>query len=248
MIYLDPLEEYQRLQDWLVPLTGKTTTPKNFVQRLSRFLNKHHPVRVKLLVDAESLDQGDFTIGAEYDPDLDQANKKQLQIHLFINDRKTAIMKIDDEFIERFTLEMTETLVHEYQHQQQYRMRKFGLCKETYVSEHKNPDTKNEQEYMGSRDEIEAYAANIAARLYIVNRGLNKSISEMISKSDSWDLKRYIKLFGKDHDIVKRLRSLISENISYLGEVEDGKIRKRRIIGRPKLRRRQAERGWYRTR
>jgi hypothetical protein len=248
MIYLDPLEEYQILNDWLVPLVGKKLTPRNFVQRLGSFLNKRHFIRVKLLTDFTSLDRGDFAIGAEYDPDLDQAGKKQLLVHFIVNDKKTAIMKIDDEFVERFTLEMTETLVHEYQHQQQYRSRKYAVCKELYVSEHKNPEVKSEQEYMGSRDEIEAYAANIATRLYIINQGLNTSISKMISKSDSWDLKRYIKLFGKDHDVVKQLLSLISKNISYLGDVEDGKIRKRRVSGRPKLRRRNAERGWYRNR
>ena len=85
-MYLNPTVEYKHISEWLSTLVGERITPRNFVKRLSKHLNKHsHPVRVKLYTGARgALDPDEFTIGAEYDPGLDEVKKKHLIIDFII--------------------------------------------------------------------------------------------------------------------------------------------------------------------
>lgn len=248
-MYLDPVEEYADLCTWIEPLIGQAISPKNFAQRLGRWLNRSHPTRVKLFLGKdENLDRGDFCIGAEYDPELDQAYRKQLIINLIVNHPKTSHWEITSDIADRFVLELVETLVHEYQHQHQYRSRRYKEHKEHFVSEHEDTAIKNEQEYLGNPDEIDAYAANIAARIFLVNYKLSDNTTQPIEDSDSLDLKNYYKAFGQEHEVVQKLLVKIQENITYLKDVDDGKIRKRRKpSGRPTLSRRDESRGWFRS-
>jgi hypothetical protein len=124
-MYLDPVKEYNEISNWIVPLIGKSITPRSLARRLGSFLNKTHSIRVRSFeADDEYLDPGDFSIGAEYDPDLDQNYKKQIIINLIINHPKKKPWEITSDIADRFTLELVEALVHEYQHQHQYRSRR----------------------------------------------------------------------------------------------------------------------------
>jgi hypothetical protein len=237
-MYLDPVEEYAIYADWITPLIGQKITPKNLVQRLNRYLNKFHPVRVRLYECTATLDKNDFTIGAEYDPDLDQACKKQFIINIIINCGKRTPWEITGDIADRFVLELVETLVHEYQHQHQYRSRRYKMNKERYTSEHEDPKIKYDQEYLGDPDEIDAYAANIAARLFLVNHKLNQPIDDILDEAASLDLKTYYTAFGTTHPVIDTLLIKIKENIKYLKDVDDGKIRTKKSP-RPNLRRGQ---------
>ena len=237
-MYLDPVNEYKNLSDWIKPLIGQSIEPRLFARRLARFLNVAHPLRLKLISQTDLLDEDDFTIGAEYDPDLDLQNKKQLIINLFINHPKNIPWLITSEIAERFVMELVEALVHEYQHQHQYRTRRYRLQKECFVSEHSDPNLRDEQEYLGNPDEIDAYSANIAARLFLQEQMLNTCIDEQAWSASSLDLRNYIKAFGEQHEIVQKLLTSIKVNIQYLKDVENGKTRKRKSSGRPTIRRR----------
>ena len=248
MIYLDPVDEYIGLADWIEPLIDQKITPKNLVRRLSRYLNKYHPSRVKLYKSAKgNLEKSDFTIGAEYDPELDQAKKKQFIINFIINHEKTNLWTMTADRADRFVLEMTETLVHEYQHQHQYRSRRYKTHKNLYKSEHPDRAVKDEQEYFGDPDEIDAYAANIAARIFLVNYKLNENLTQPVEESDSIDLQSYYRVFGKEHPVIDQLIAKIKQNIIYLKDLDDGKIRTKRTA-RPNLSKRDELRGWFRAR
>lgn len=235
-MYLDPVYEYKNLSDWVFPLIGQSIEPRLFARRLHRFLNKDHPIRLKLITSVENLDPDDFSIGAEYDPDLDQQHKKQIIINLFINHYKNDPWLITNEIAERFTVEMVEILVHEYEHQHQYRSRRYRMNREHFVSEHKDTQIKDDQEYLGNPDEIEAYAANIAARIWILNYGLNTNVFDAIDSTDSLDLQNYVKAFGSEHKVVTCLLDKIRTNLQHLKDIDDGKIR-RKASRRPRLRR-----------
>lgn len=211
---IDPVYEYKNLSNWIAPIVGKSIEPRLFAQRLSRYLNKHHSIRVKLITNVENLEIDDFSIGAEYDPELDQQHKKQIIINLFINHPKIVPWAISSEIAERFSIELTEALVHEYQHQHQYRSRRYKMHKEQFISEHRDISIKNEQEYLGNPDEIDAYAANIAARARLLN--LNSGVLESISVRESLDLQNYIRTFGSDHVVVKTLLDKIDTAIQKL--------------------------------
>ena len=235
-MYLNPTVEYKHISEWLSTLVGERITPRNFVKRLSKHLNKHsHPVRVKLYTGARgSLDPDEFTIGAEYDPGLDEQKKKQFIIDFILNHPKTTPMTITADMADRLAIELLETLIHEYEHQRQFRHRRYRYHRNTFKSSHQDLQKRADQEYLGDPDEIDAYAQNIAARHYIVKYKLNNNNTAIIN---SPDLKQYYKAFGKDHEITKLLLKKVRANIKYFKENDNGKNH-RRAFKRPQFKRR----------
>ena len=229
MIYLDPEVEYTNIMTWITRLVGKNITPKHFKEKLAKELTKRHPVRVKLYrPEQENFEEDEFTIGADYDCDLDQMGKKHITINLFINKDKRLYWPITVEIASRFALELTEALVHEYQHQKQYRGRKYATSKLAYTSNHRDYDRKQEQEYLGHPDELDAYAANIASRIWLMRTALNTNITH--ENCESLDLSNYYKTFGKKHSVVLDLLSRIQQHLTYLEDVKNGKIKRPRSI------------------
>ena len=235
-MYLNPTVEYQHISEWLSTLVGERITPRSLVKRLGKHLNKHqHPVRVKLFTGARgALQPGEFSIGAEYDPGLDEIKKKQFIIDFILNWPKTTPITISAELADQMAMDLLETLIHEYEHQRQFRTRRYRYHRNTYKSDHKDPDKRADQEYLGDPDEIDAYAQNIAARHYLMKYKLNIT---SVSKINSPDLKQYYKAFGKDHDVVKLLLKKVRANIKYYKENDNGKNH-RRAFNRPQFKRR----------
>jgi len=234
-MYIDPVAEYNTISFWMSDIIGKKITPKNFVQRLGKHLSRNHATRVKLYVGKdEHLDRGDFSIGAEYDPDLDEKKKKQLIINFIVNYPKRGLWLITPELADRFVIDMVETLVHEYQHQHQYRSRRFKINR-GFVSKSTDPALKEDQEYLGQPDEIDAYSANIAARFWILNHKLKEN-------ADSLDLLQYYKVFGKTHPVTRKLLKKIFVNIQLLTDIDNGKAKP---IRKGKPRPKSATNPWY---
>jgi hypothetical protein len=228
---LNPIVEYASISKWVAGLINKSITPHNFVRQLGKHLNKHHSIKVDYYRGDDSiLSPGDFTIGAEYDPSLDEERRKQFKLTLIINQPKKSPWLITGKIADDITLELVEALVHEYRHQHQYRSRRF-MMNRGYVNKHSN-NTTNDQEYLGMPDEIDAYAANIAARFYILKYKLN-TIEPIVSL----DLDHYRRTFGNNHLVMRKLLKKIAQNISYLKAHDNGKIRKRskcRVRRRPR--------------
>ena len=234
-MYLNPTVEYKHISEWVSSLIGTKVTPRNLVKRLGKHLNKHqHPVRVKLFSGARgALEPGEFTIGAEYDPGLDEIKKKQFIIDFILNWPKSTPITISPEMADQIAMDLLETLIHEYEHQRQFRSRRYRSHKNNYTSNHKDPDKRADQEYLGDPDEIDAYALNIAARHYIMKYKLNITST---SKINSPDLKQYYKAFGKDHEVVKLLLKKVKANVKYYKENDNGKNH-RRAFKRPQFKR-----------
>jgi len=235
-MYLNPTVEYQHLSEWLSTLVGERITPRSFVKRLGKHLNKHqHPIRVKLYTgDKSSLKPGEFTIGAEYDPGLDEIKKKQFIIDFILNHPKTVPITISADMADQLAMDLLETLIHEYEHQRQFRSRRYRYHRNTYKSDHRDLDKRADQEYLGDPDEIDAYAQNIAARHYLMKYKLNIT---SVAKINSPDLKQYYKAFGKDHEVTKLLLKKVRANVKYYKENDNGKNH-RRAFKRPQFKRR----------
>lgn len=217
---LNPVVEYVSISKWVAGLINKRITPHNFVRQLGKHLNKHHSIKVDFYRgDNSILSPGDFTFGAEYDPNLDEERRKQFKLTLIINQAKKSPWLITGKIADDLTLELVEALVHEYRHQHQYRSRCY-IMNRGYVSKHSNAT--NDQEYLGMPDEIDAYAANIAARFYILKYKLNT-----IEPMESLDLEHYRRTFGSDHLVMRKLLKKIAKNITYLKAHDNGKIRRR---------------------
>ena len=129
---------------------------------------------------------------------------------------------------ENFVLELVEALVHEYQHQHQYRARRYALHKQKFESYHRDLTKKSEQEYFGHPDEVDAYGANIAARINNYIRNTELSRSQAIKKYSGFDMRSYVRCFSKDHSVIKDLNAKIKENLDYLEGVKNGQIRRRK--------------------
>ena len=113
-MYLNPTVEYKHISEWVSSLIGTKVTPRNLVKRLGKHLNKHqHPVRVKLFSGARgALEPGEFTIGAEYDPGLDELKKKQFIIDFILNWPKSTPIPISPEMADQMAMDLLETLIH----------------------------------------------------------------------------------------------------------------------------------------
>jgi len=135
---------------------------------------------------------------------------------------------------DKMAIDLVETLIHEYEHQRQFRHRRYRYHRNTYKSDHRDPTKKADQEYLGDPDEIDAYAQNIAARQYLMKYKLNITSA---SKINSPDLKQYYKAFGKDHEVTKLLLRKVKANVRYFKENDNGKNH-RRAFKRPQFKRR----------
>jgi hypothetical protein len=220
-MYANPTLEYQYISEWIATLINTKISPRQFARRLTAHLNRYHPIRIRVHFNDKLLDPGDFTIGAEYDPDLDENKKKQFIFSLIVNHPKHMPMPISGDFADRFTVEMVEALVHEYQHQHQYRSRRHMLNR-GYTSKHKDIKIRADQEYLGSPDEVDAYAANIAARFFIMEKlNTNEAVKSL-------DLLGYYQAFGPNHPVIKRLMKKIVKNLINLRENDNVKNHRRR--------------------
>lgn len=205
-------------------MVNKPTTPRKFARKLSRHLNsKQHPVRILVLSEqTDLLKPGQFSFSGEYDPNLDECGRKQFILHFITTSKKTDPWVLTADEAHEMALELTELLMHEYEHQRQYRKRRYKMHRNQYISDHNDYVLKREQEYFGDPDEIDAYAVNIAARFYLLRHVLNTT-----SKYACFDLKRYVVLFGRQHHITKMLLSKIKTNIQYFRENDNGKAYRR---------------------
>lgn len=209
MYALDPIVEFNILNNWMQKVASSTIIPNKFVRRLGAFLRQRHPLHIKLYDGSKyGLDYGDFTFGAIYDAAADQQGLPCFEISLVLNYPKDQPLRLVGWQRLEFTLTLLESLVHEYEHRSQYRNRRY---RPKIV-----PDTLFEKNnYLSHPDEIEAYASNIAVRLFLCGLDLNT-----ITGKECLDLWHYYKTFGKEHQVTIELLSIIRRRLNYLEETE----------------------------
>ena len=122
---------------------------------------------------------------------------------------------------------IADTLLHEIIHMRQFRRRNFKQLPD-YASNAEKSDIRQEQEYLGCSDEIDAYGFNIACELMdkfgknknqIVNY-LNENQKGKKRRHNSWRM--YLKAFEHDHNhpILQRVKKKV---VRYLPAAEVGK-------------------------
>ena len=112
----NPIVEFRNINQWLDNFVDKPITPKNFVRKLSRYLNYKHNIRVELQFEDEVLFNNDFSIGGLYDPDYDEEQRKSLILYFYINHPLDSLWTITQDAARALSLDLIETLAHEYQH------------------------------------------------------------------------------------------------------------------------------------
>lgn len=216
MFALDPIAEYEIVSTWTRKLVNLPISAQSLSRRMGIFLSQRHPISVKLHQgSAHGLELGEFAIGAAYCPASDLANCKHFNFDLIINYNDVQRLTFSSDNANRLALELVEALVHEYEHRQQYRQRNYKTHQHKYTSQGLKSTV--QEQYLSDPDEIQAYAGNIAARLFLLNIDLNT-----VTNNDSLDLNQYFQVFGKSHPVTQQLLTTIQQKISYLEGSKNG--------------------------
>jgi hypothetical protein len=217
-VAFDPISQYQKISAWCTALPRKTHTARGLVQSLGYQLRSlGHPVSVTTEYDS-TLADNEFIFCANYHWDQDQEREpRYFEIVLVLAESgKTAIV-FTEQSADEFAVATVETLAHEYQHQHQYRSRNYREPA-AFVSKHTDPESKDNQEYLGSADEVDAYARNIAFRLWCRHGSAALDIlsTKRCGYEDSPDLYTYNRYFDVSHPVMRRLLKKITVNIAQL--------------------------------
>lgn len=211
--------QFPEITRWSNKLVGLPISQRQLARRTGDMLRgMGHPVFIHSDVNKE-LDRNTVVINAEYDVDRDELGKRRyIRLTLVVHPKSAKKLKFDDTMSSKFALEILEAMCHEYQHEHQYRAREFELGGD-YRSADKDYELREQQEYLGIPDEIDAFAVNIGLRLWLLHGADAKSkitACEAMDYDASPDLWGYFQAFGSDHYITRRLIRKIVKNIDLL--------------------------------
>lgn len=205
-------------------LVGDNLSVDTVHTTLSHNLKKLAPFKIKKVYNYK-VDPGHVYIGGSYLSYLDREYDRCIEILLCYFDPETQIT-ISTRKLKQIAVLTADTILHEIIHMRQYRRRNFKSVPD-YQSTAQRTDLRKEQSYLGSNDEIDAYAFNIACEMNYKFKGnisqivsyLNKPIKNHKYKH-TWRL--YLKAFefNHSHPVIKKLKKKI---INYLPAAETGK-------------------------
>jgi hypothetical protein len=185
-------------------LEGKVVDHKTILRRIKRAI----PFTECKIVGYQTLSvaTNSFDVSGMYDPEQDEFDICPIEIEIGFPKRKENFEFSEDDFSRlhwsNFILDFLSILGHEFVHLQQFRRRNFSWPR-MYVSKNKNPRIKEQQEYFGDPDEIDAYAYSAALEMAVSNFTPNKVNAGTISKTRIYIT--YTKLFKKNDPIVLKL-------------------------------------------
>lgn len=188
-------------------LEGKTVTYKDIVRRLKRTV----PFEECKIIGNRSLSLATnvFMVAGLYDCELDEEGKPPILVEIIFPKRKEFFSFTDDDVSKehwgQFCTDFTKILGHEYIHLNQFRRRNFNWSR-PYKSKSTSPGLKEQQEYYGNSDEIDAYAFMAAADMVLDSLySLNQKEPELV-KTEVY--KTYTRLFDRKDPVVVKLSKL----------------------------------------
>ena len=213
--------QFPVISGWSEKFIGVTLTQRQLARRTGDLLRAlGHPVMVHCGTD-RNVDKNTVVISAEYDVNRDESGKKRyMSLTLVTNPKSVSKITFDSYQSANYSLDIIEALCHEYQHQHQYRSREFSE-EIMYASKDSDYDVQRQQEYLGTPGEIDAFAVNIAIRLWLLHgTAATSRLGEMglLNYDESPDLWGYSEVFGVGHAVVKRLARKIAKNLNLLAD------------------------------
>lgn len=213
------------IQSLAPKLVGASISQPEFHSVLSKFLKRKFHVKVTEGWDLKVKRHVGFTGGAYYS-ELDADDQKCIELNFFYNPELLEFKVTERRFKNMCNL-IADTLLHEIIHMRQYRRRSFKSLP-NYNSTALKRKVREEQEYLGHSDEVDAYGFNIACELLIKYKGdrtkvahhLDLDLSRCRKSGGCW--KMYLKAFGHDHnhEVIKKLKKKV---IRYLPRAEEGR-------------------------
>jgi hypothetical protein len=198
-------------------VVGKRLAARTLQKLLSNHIKYHLPIRVRMDHDPTH-EKGLVYIGGAYYSHHDQNDHKQIEI-VFSYKSKEATLVLSDHRWGRMCRLFADTILHEVVHMRQYRTRNFkdipGYESTAYYAR-----DRREQEYYGNKDEMGAFAFNIACEMVSRFGNDRKAIQKYM---DSMQCKRrpkstynqYLRTFeyNHNHPIIRRMKKKILAQI-----------------------------------
>ena len=186
----------------------------DFHKIITNHIKSYLPIRSRRFTDAK-VEKSQVYIGGTYYSQYDFDRQKSIELCLAYNPKDRYITLTARRF-RAFCSTFADTMLHEIIHMMQYRKRKFKEIP-GYTSTAERTKQRQEQEYLGHWDEIDAYSFNIACELtdkfgkdqkQIVNY-LNENQFGKRRVHNSWRM--YLKAFGHDHrhPIIKKVKKRV---------------------------------------
>jgi hypothetical protein len=205
-------------------VVGKKLTPDQIHRLISKHIKSLLPVRIKKHIDAKIL-QRHIYIGGVYYSGHDQKDKPAIEIN-FSYHPFDEHLKMTEYRWRRMSLRFADTLLHEIIHMRQFRARGFKELP-GYQSTVASAKDRKQQEYYGDRDEMGAFAFNIACEM-IDRFGYEPTTikkymdtNRATRHKNSWWF-AYLKYFDFDHDhkIIRRMKRKILTQLenAYIGK------------------------------
>jgi len=217
------------LFDLLYSMSDRIVNRKLTVDQLHAKLvfqiKKFIPIRFKKNFNPK-VENGWVFVGGAYYSSYDENFEKSIEINFNYNPANKTIILTPRKFT-RLCIGFADTILHEIIHMRQHRRRNW-IALPDFPSTASRTKQREEQEYLGCRDEIDAYAFNIACELTDkfnskqtkIIRHLNEDQKGCYQRHNTYSM--YLKVFGHDHNhvVIKELKKKI---VGYLPQANVGK-------------------------
>lgn len=204
---------------------GKKLTPYKLHRIISKHIKQHLPIKITKSLSSNVKSES-VTVGGFYYSWLDRKKYRAIEIQ-FQFDMFAKYIKLSDYKFNKLATNFSDIVLHEIIHLRQFRSRNFKYLPE-YPSTAESYKQRQKQIYLGDRDEIDAYAFNIACELSdrfgfnqnVIAKYLDINLNDNRKIKDCW--KMYLDTFDYDHQhpVIKKLKSKV---IKYLPNAELGK-------------------------
>lgn len=220
MIIMDERTTFRELLSYGRTNRDTVFTPASLTRVIRKYIGS--PDITVTTTKSVDVDLDQVVIGGQYDPYEDQANFSSITIFITYNPEQKEF-SLKDIGWKQVCVNLIECLGHELIHQQQYRNREFDIANTLFVSSCTDDKRRDEQEYLGNPDEIEAYGYSVASELFLKYK-LAEITKNHVKKSQMF--KVYASTFGIDHPVVQELTEHI---VRYYLQLNDGSFSAIRI-------------------
>ena len=203
---------------------GKKLTHDQLHRLISTHIKRLLPIKIKKHIDAKIQQRLVYTGGVYYS-DADKQDKLALEVN-FSYHPWDEFIKMTDYRWRKMSIRFADVVLHEMIHMRQFRARNFKSIP-GYQSTAEFAKDRKQQEYLGDRDEMGAFAFNIACEMIdrfgydptAIKRYMDTNGAKR--HTNTWWF-NYLKAFEFDHDhkIIRRMKRKIMTQLenAYIGK------------------------------
>jgi hypothetical protein len=207
-LQLDLIAQLPIIVAWASSLVGRSVTLRAITVGVGKLLRgQGHSVYTRSRYDDDVKSDDLLTAASYYEDEDTPLDYRHFEIILIANPSARSGITLTSNAANNLAINLVECLVHEYRHKHQYHTRGF-LNDTEYHSTATDSNTRHKQEYMGTKMEIDAFAASIAIRLWLLfSRDSYAVLAQGVNMKweTSPDLATYYLSFGVGDPVIRRL-------------------------------------------